>query len=141
MVATTSPSAALGATRNASSEFQARRDSHFYLRRDSDDRIVLAVEHRTAAAMSTVTLELAQHDDALALQAVQSDPRPESRAEPISVDQRITAALADAGKPRPFSQLRASCRVRTTTLYERLAAMTAAGLVVKSADGYCLAVG
>ncbi|HEX5005702.1 MAG TPA: hypothetical protein VFV70_01240 [Hyphomonadaceae bacterium] len=26
-----------------------------------------------------------------------------------------------------------------TTLYERLAAMTAAGLVVKSADGYCLA--
>jgi hypothetical protein len=30
-------------------------------------------------------------------------------------------------------------RVRTTTLYERLAAMIAAGIVVKSADGYSLA--
>ena len=55
-------------------------------------------------------------------------------------DQRITAALADSGKPRPFAELRVSCRVRTTTLYERLAAITAAGLVVKSPDGYCLAV-
>jgi len=87
-----------------------------------------------------VTLELAQRDNSLALQPVQSDRQSESRAEPISVDQRITAALADGGKPRPFSELHASCRVRTTTLYERLAAMTAAGLTVKSADGYCLAV-
>ena len=41
--------------------------------------------------------------------------------------------------PQPFAALCASCRVRTTTLYERLAAMTAAGLVIKSADGYGLA--
>jgi hypothetical protein len=41
--------------------------------------------------------------------------------------------------PRPFAELRAACRVRTTTLYERLAAMIAAGSVVKSADGYSLA--
>jgi hypothetical protein len=33
----------------------------------------------------------------------------------------------------------AEVRIRTATLYERLAAMTATGLVVKSADGYCLA--
>ena len=76
----------------------------------------------------------------LPCQLVQAGPQPDSRVEPISVDQRITAALADGGKPRPFSALRASCRVRTTTLYERLAAMTAAGRIVKSADGYCLAV-
>jgi hypothetical protein len=86
-----------------------------------------------------VTLELAQRDDALALQPSQIDPQPKSCVEPISVDQRITAALADTGKSQPFSELRAACRVRTTTLYKRLAAMTAAGLVVKSADGYCLA--
>ncbi|GAC1491924.1 MAG: hypothetical protein NVS2B11_16420 [Acetobacteraceae bacterium] len=61
------------------------------------------------------------------------------RIEPASVDQRITAALTDGKKPRPFSELRASCRVRATTLYQRLAAMTAAGIVVKSADGYRLA--
>ena len=50
------------------------------------------------------------------------------------------AALADGEQPKPFSELRPSCRVRTTTLYECLAAMTTAGLVVKSADGYCLAI-
>ena len=72
---------------------------------------VLTVEHRAAAAMSGVTLELAQRDDALALQTVRADPLPDSRVEPISVDQRITAALADGGNPRPFSELRASCRV------------------------------
>jgi RecA-family ATPase len=128
-----------GQALRGSSEFHAWGDSNLYLRRDSDDRIVLTVEHRAAAAMPGVTLELAQRDDALALQPVQADPQPESRVEPISVDQRITAALAGGGKPRPFSELRASCRVRTTTLYKRLAAMTAAGTVIKSADGYWLA--
>jgi len=106
-----------GQALRGSSEFHAWGDSNLYLRRDSDDRIVLTVEHRAAAATPNVTLELAQRDDALALQPVQADPQPESRVEPISVDQRITAALAESGKPRPFAELRASCRVRTTTLY------------------------
>jgi RecA-family ATPase len=128
-----------GQALRGSSEFHAWGDSNLYLRHDSDDRIVLTVEHRAAAAAPAVTLELAQRDDALALQPSQIDPQPKSCGEPISVDQRITAALADAGKSQPFSELRAACRVRTTTLYEHLAAMTAAGLVVKSADGYCLA--
>ena len=129
-----------GQALRGSSEFHAWGDSNLYLRRDCDDRIVLTVEHRAAAATPGVTLELAQRDDALALQPAQAEPQPGYRVEPISVDQRITAALADGGKPRPFADLRASCRVRTTTLYQRLAAMTAAGLVVKSADGYRLAV-
>jgi hypothetical protein len=128
-----------GQALRGSSEFHAWGDSNLYLRRDNDDRIVLTVEHRAAAAGPAVTLELAQRDQALALQPVQADLQPGSRVEPISVDQRITAALADAVSPRPFSELRASCRVRTTTLYERLAAMTAAGLIIKFADGYCLA--
>jgi RecA-family ATPase len=128
-----------GQALRGSSEFHAWGDSNLYLRRDNDDRIVLSVEHRAAAAPPDMTLELAQRDDALALQPSQPDPQPESRVGPISVDQRITAALADGGKPRPFSELRASCRVRTNTLYQRLAAMTAAGLIVKSADGYRLA--
>ena len=129
-----------GQALRGSSEFHAWGDSNLYLRRDSDDRIVLTVEHRAAAAMPSVTLELVQRDNALALESVQPDRQPEGRVEPTSVDQRITVALADSQQPQPFSELRASCRVRTTTLYERLAAMTAAGLVVKAADGYCLAV-
>jgi len=129
-----------GQALRGSSEFHAWGDSNLYLRRDSADRIVLTVEHRAASAMPCVTLELAQRGGALALEPVQtarqSDPK---TAEPISVDQRITAALAHSEQTTPFSELRASCRVRTATLYQRLAAMTAAGLIVKSADGYRIA--
>ncbi len=140
-----------GATRagqalRGSSEFHAWGDSNLYLRREpdsakagGDDRIALTVEHRAAAAIPGITLELTQRDDALALQPVQADPQPKRTLEQVSVDQRITDVLAHDGQPQPFTELRASCRVRATTLYERLAAMTAAGIIVKSADGYCLA--
>ena len=128
-----------GQALRGSSEFHAWGDSNLYLRRDSNDRIVLTVEHRAAAAMPGITLELTQRDNALALEPVQSDRQPERNVRPTSVDQRITAVLADSAQPRPFAELRASCRVRTTTLYERLAAMIVAGLIIKSADGYCLA--
>jgi AAA domain-containing protein len=128
-----------GQALRGSSEFHAWGDSNLYLRRDSNDRIVLTVEHRAAAAMPGITLELTQRDNALALEPIQIDRQPECTVGPTSVDERITAALADGDQPRPFAALRASCRVRTTTLYERLAAMIAAGSVVKSADGYSLA--
>ena len=85
--------------------------------------------------MPGVTLELTQRDDALALEPVQQARSP-TRSRVPSRPPSISASppLSPTGsKPRPFSELRASCRVRTTTLYERLAAMTAAGLVVKSA--------
>jgi RecA-family ATPase len=127
-----------GQALRGSSEFHAWGDSNLYLRRDGDDRIVLTVEHRAAAAIAGITLELAQRDDVVALQTVQADAQPKRSIEQASVDQRITAALAEAGKPQPFSELRASCRVRATTLYQRLAAMAADGVIIKSADGYCL---
>ena len=127
-----------GQALRGSSEFHAWGDSNLYLRRDSNDRIVLTMEHRAAAATPGVTLELIQRDSALALEPIQTD-RPDRPLEPTSVDHRITAALVDSHQPRPFAELRAACRVRTTTLYERLAAMIAAGSVVKSADGYSLA--
>ncbi len=73
------------------------------------------------------------------LRPVQADPHPKHSAQRDSVDQRITAVLADASQPRPFSDLRSSCRVRAATLYERLGAMIANGTIVKSADGYHLA--
>ena len=48
------------------------------------------------------------------------------------------AALTDVNRPLPFSELRALCRVRTATLYERLAALTAEGGLTKSDNGYRL---
>jgi RecA-family ATPase len=127
-----------GQALRGSSEFHAWGDSNLYLRRDTDDRIALTVEHRAAAAIAGITLELNQRDDALALQPANADHQNGPRVEATSIDQRIAAALAEREQPRTFAELRASCRIRAKTLYQRLAAMTAAGIVTKSANGYRL---
>jgi RecA-family ATPase len=127
-----------GQALRGSSEFHAWGDSNLYLRRDTDDRITLGVEHRAAAAMPPQTLELTQRGNALALEAVERHAQATPPAETQTLDQRITAALAEAAKPQPFAERRARCSVRTATLYQRLAEMTAAGRIVKSPDGYHL---
>ena len=132
-----------GQALRGSSEFHAWGDSNLYLRRDGD-QLTLTVEHRAASAMPAITLELAERGpreggDALALQVVDRQPQPAPASEPRSIDERITTALAEAGHPQPFANLRALCRLRTATLYQRLAAMTAAGRILKSVDGYYLA--
>src|SRR6202041_1917769 len=81
-----------GQALRGSSEFHAWGDSNLYLRRDSNDRIVLTVEHRAAAAMPGITLELIQRANALALEPVQTDRQPDRTVAPTSVDQRVTAA-------------------------------------------------
>ena len=128
-----------GQALRGSSEFHAWGDSNLYLRRDGDDRITLSVEHRAAPAIPALTLELVQRADALALEVAQRIVHAPQPVAHQSVDDRIAAALADAGQPQPFADLRALCRVRTATLYERLADMTSTGRVIKSGDGYRLA--
>jgi hypothetical protein len=128
-----------GQALRGSSEFHAWGDSNLYLRRDGDDRIMLTVEHRAAPSIPGIALELIERANALALELVEHRARPTPATEQRSVDDRITAALAAADQPQPFSNLRAICRLRTATLYERLAAMTTAGRIVKSVDGYRLA--
>ena len=134
-----------GQALRGSSEFHAWGDSNLYLRREpapakaeGDDRIILTAEHRAAFAIPSVTLALTQRENALALEPVELH-EPTADPTPSSVDERIAAALAGADRPRPFAELRSCCRVRTTTLYARLAAMTAAGRIVKADDGYRLA--
>lgn len=124
-----------GQALRGSSEFHAWGDSNLYLRRDGDD-LSLAVEHRAAPSIPSMSLELAQRGDALALQVV--DPHA-PLVIPSSLDERITTALAQAEQPVPFAKLRAHCRVRNATLYERLATLTADGHLIRSGDGYRLA--
>ena len=130
-----------GQALRGSSEFHAWGNSNLYLRRNRDPGenrdIALTVEHRAAPAMPGVTLELAQRANALALEVI--EPRTPQTPTPASLDQRITAALVDVNRPLPFAELRTRCRVRTATLYERLAALTAAGRLRKSDQGYRLA--
>jgi hypothetical protein len=122
-----------GQALRGSSEFHAWGDSNLYLCRDGDPdggKITLNVEHRAAPAMPPLTLELARRADALA--------HASQVPSPSSLDDRITAALADANREMPVSELRGICRVRSASLYERLTALTAAGRVVKSGHGYRL---
>ena len=127
-----------GQALRGSSEFHAWGDSNLYLRRDGDD-LSLAVEHRAAPSRTPITIELAQRGSALALEVV--DRRDPATPPPSSLDQRITAALAAADAALPFAALRACCRVRASTLYERLAVLADTGRVVKTDDGYRLADG
>jgi hypothetical protein len=124
-----------GQALRGSSEFHAWGDSNLYLRREGDT-LTLAIEHRAAPALKPMKIELVEAGEALALQLVE---RSDAAAPvPSSLDERITAALADAASPIPFAELRSRCRVRTATLYERLAALTATGRIVKAGDGYRL---
>jgi AAA domain len=124
-----------GQALRGSSEFHAWGDSNLYLRRDGDD-LSLSVEHRAAPSISGMSLQLAQRGDALALEVL--DRSTPQAPVPSSVDERIAAALIDVDRPLPFSELRTRCRIRTATLYERLAALTAAGRLLKSDEGYRL---
>jgi hypothetical protein len=67
------------------------------------------------------------------------DPPEPAAPSPSTLDERIAAALADTDGAMPFAALRSTCRVRAATLYERLAALSDAGRVVKTDQGYRLA--
>ncbi len=125
-----------GQALRGSSEFHAWGDSNLYLRRHGDD-LTLTVEHRAAPSVPAVALDLAQRGEALALEVIVSGAPAEPA--PTSLDERITTALAGSSHPLSIADLRAACRVRNATLYERLAALTSAGRLAKAAEGYRLA--
>ena len=126
-----------GQALRGSSEFHAWGDSNLYLRR-SLNTLTLTIEHRAAASPPTLTLELKTQGETLALQLAQA--LEDATPAPASVDERITAALMDAGHPLPVSELRNLCRVRNATLHQRLAALTQAGRLVRSSEGYRLVI-
>jgi len=122
-----------GQALRGSSEFHAWGDSNLYLRRDGDE-LTLIVEHRAAPSPSPLSIELASRGPALALEVVER-AKPVADAAP-SLDDRIAAVLAEAQAPLQFADLRAKCHVRTATLYQHLATLTASGRVIKQGDCY-----
>jgi hypothetical protein len=94
--------------------------------------VAIAVVHHARKGAATVRA-------GQALRPLHADHQNEPGVEATSIDQRIAAVLAEGEQPRTFTELRASCRVRAKTLYQRLAAMTAAGIVANSANRYRLA--
>lgn len=126
-----------GQALRGSSEFHAWGDSNLYLRRTPAGALTLTVEHRAAASLQPLALELGAHGPALALRILENPDVPLTA--PNSLDERITSVLQEAARPLPLAQLRQLCRVRNATLHERLRALTAAGLLLRDAAGYRLA--
>jgi len=131
-----------GQALRGSSEFHAWGDSNLYLRRHGD-QLTLSVEHRAAAAISTVSLHLATAGDAVALTASDRDA---SAAEPIlaapsetTITERVEQHLAAATAPLTASALRKLCQIRNATLQTALAALVADGRVRKDRTGYVIA--
>jgi hypothetical protein len=127
-----------GQALRGSSEFHAWGDSNLYLRR-SGNALTLTIEHRAAPSPPSLALELQARGEALALHLAQPLCEPTPAPAPSSVDERITTALQDAARALSIGELRSRCRVRNATLYQRLAAMTRAGQLLRTPEGYRLA--
>lgn len=125
-----------GQALRGSSEFHAWGDSNLYMRRLGND-LTLTVEHRAAASMPPITIELVQREHALALQ-LRTSSKPDGPA-PNPIDERITQALEAAGRSLPVADLRDLCRVRNATLHDRLTALTRTGQLLRDSHGYRLA--
>lgn len=144
-----------GQALRGSSEFHAWGDSNLYLRRHGE-QLSLSVEHRAAASLTAVSLQLAVDGEAVALVAAGGDAGALAASEhqlaesaPQSADpagagaataaQKIEAQLTAAASPLAAAELRKLCRLRNATVTAALAELVAAGRVRKDAAGYVIA--
>lgn len=125
-----------GQALRGSSEFHAWGDSNLYLRR-TGEQLTLAVEQRASASSTGISLQLQSEGEALALEVSKppGTPAPASPAA-LPIADRVVRALIDATSPLSIAALRKTCRIRTATLCEVLAALTAQGRVRKIDTGY-----
>lgn len=133
-----------GQALRGSSEFHAWGDSNLYLRRHGE-QLTLSVEHRAAAAIAAVSLQLAIDGDTVALTAVDRAPTAPtpvaaSQAAPVAdtLAQKIQTQLASAASPLTAAALRTLCKVRNATLTAALTNLVSAGRVRKDSTGYTI---
>jgi hypothetical protein len=119
-----------GQALRGSSELHAWGDSNLYLRRVRD-QLLLTIEQRAAPSHTGLPLALHQHDDALALRFLDGESPPPSPANRPSPVERVLQALSAAASPLTRRELRAACRIRTASLSQALAALTADGRVLE----------
>ena len=134
-----------GQALRGSSEFHAWGDSNLYLRRHGE-QLALSIEHRAAASIAAVSLQLAIDGDVVALAT--SERR---HADPIAaitgatspaaptIGQQIETCLLAAAVPLTTDALRKLCRVRHATITAALTELVAAGRVRKDPSGYVIA--
>ncbi|MBF8300938.1 MAG: hypothetical protein HW394_1308, partial [Acidobacteria bacterium] len=121
-----------GQALRGSSELHAWGDSNLYLRR-IDDRLLLSIEHRAAPSITGLPLALRSTGGAVALQLVDTTDTP--RAASPSPIARLEDVLVHSDRPLTLTELRQACRMRTASLCQALATLTAQGRLHKSAAG------
>ena len=103
-----------GQALRGSSELHAWGDSNLYLRRRKG-QIVMTVEHRAAAGLNDVALELANDGHATALR-LRHDTPCEEAPHTETPEQRIVQVLADAEQPLSQRQIRERAATRHSTV-------------------------
>lgn len=119
-----------------SSDLHAFGDSNLYLSRD-DDGIVLAVEHRAAAAIDSVRLHL-KSGESVHL-SVADPPSTIERMASTSLEERILSELQRRDGPTPREELRGALRVNNQRLGQAVATLVATGRVLPDPAGLTLA--
>jgi hypothetical protein len=109
------------------------------MRRKGDDLLLMSVEHRAAAPIREVALELRVVGEIRSLEIVDRPIASNETQASLSAADRIEQALAEVDEPLGVHELRKACRMRMSSLCDALAELTADGRVVKRADGYQLA--
>ena len=127
-----------GATRpgqalRGSSELHAWGDSNLYLRR-RDKQIVMTVEHRAAASLSDVEIELADDGEGPALRLRRTVPD-QAPPESESPEQRIVQVLLDAEEPLSQSEIRKRAGARNATVTAALHELVREGRVERGPGG------
>ena len=117
-----------GQALRGSSELHAWGDSNLYLRR-RDGRIVMTVEHRAAAGLADVAIELADDGQGPALRLRQEAP------EPPTPEERVVQALAEADAPLSQRQIRKRAATRNETVGTLLAKLVREGRVAQDGSG------
>lgn len=125
-----------GQALRGSSEFHAWGDSNLYLRRTGDD-LTLAIEHRAAASDTGIPLTLRIDGAAVRLEATAKKVAPAQHHR--SPEERVEQVLSEATHPCTVAELRRACQMRSATLYQVLADLTANGRAAKTVAGYSLA--
>ena len=123
-----------GQALRGSSELFAWADNVLVLRR-RQQRILLSSDHRAAANLQDLHLEIATLPEGPALQCARPQAPPPS-PDTQNPRERIQAILAEAGKPLSHRQIRNAARLRAETVGNALRDLVRAGQAVQTPRGY-----
>ena len=128
-----------GQALRGSSELHAWGDSNLYLRRNADDELSLAIEHRAAASVDGLSISLHADGDALSLRVV--DAAVPAAASPASASplERVERILADATTPLTQREIRDLAKIRAASVGDALTALVTDGRIVRTDGRYELA--